>query len=67
MNPVFETENITPPSPSLNLFLKKKSFSTTHYKVNETLSTSYFSYRPQVQIYKVYGQHLASCECHLDY
>jgi len=38
-----------------------------HYKVNETLSTSYFSYGPQVQIYKVYGQHLASYECHLAY
>jgi hypothetical protein len=38
-----------------------------YYKVNETLSTSYFSYRPQVQIYKVHGQHLASCECHLAY
>lgn len=65
MNPVFKTKNFTPPlSPNLK---KKIVLNDMHYKVNESLSTSHFSYRPQVQIYKGHGQHLDCCECHLAY
>jgi hypothetical protein len=68
INPGFKNENITPPPFSVPEPEKQIVRDNMHYKVNETLSASYFSYRTQVQVYKVQGQDpLATCECHSDY